>query len=531
MPAIISDQFRILNADNFAKNVSGIGTQPDFYYTFIGLPNSLQIKGGGSPNWITNTPSPVDGFKEEYEIKDSIIALKKITPQDIRKLVRKVQWISGNTYEMYRHDYSVFNPTPVTGRNSLYESNYYVINEDLRVYICLMNGTDPENPRGRPSYDQPTFVDLEPRPAGTSGDGYLWKYLYTIKPSEIIKFDSIEYIPVPDNWGFSGESISIKNNAIDGKIEVVVIDNRGSNYQPISTSFSNIPILGDGSDGKATVTIDSFGKVSEVFVTDGGRGYTSGTIQFFPGAPGSELNGPINRLVNTGIGTTSLASFSVIIPPKGGHGYDINRELGSYRVLLYSRFETIESNPDVINGNDFARVGIIKNPTTTNSSVERLNVSVVSGLKGLKLSGVTTNTTYGVDSIIKQTVGLGSTAIGYVASWDSITGVLKYYQPTGLASSETGFKIIPFTSNPDIGYDTSISSSSLVGPILSIDTGFGGISTTINNRTYQLGLNFISGISSAEYNTKSGEIIYIDNRAPIPRSPSQKEDIKVVLEF
>jgi hypothetical protein len=531
MPAIISDQFRILNADNFVKSVSGVGTQPDLYYTFIGLPNSLQTVGGGSPNWITNTPAPIDGFREESEIKESIIALKKITDQDVRKLVRKIPWIGGNTYEMYRHDYSVFNPTPVTGRNSLYESNYYVINEDLRVYICLMNGSDPENPKGRPSYDQPTFVDLEPRPAGTSGDGYLWKYLYTIKPSEIIKFDSIEYIPVPNNWGFSGESISIKNNAIDGKIEVVVVDNRGSNYQPISTSFSNIPILGDGFDGKATVTIDSFGKVSEVFVTDGGRGYTSATIQFFPGAPGSELNGPLNKLVNTGIGTTSLASFSVIIPPKGGHGYDINRELGSYRVLLYSRFETIESNPDVINGNDFARVGIIKNPTTTNSSVELLDVSVVSGLNGLKLSGVTTNTTYGVDSIIKQTVGFGSTAIGYVASWDPITGVLKYYQPTGLASSETGFKIIPFTSTPDNGYDTSITSSSLVGPILSINTEFSGISTAINNRTYQLGLNFVSGIASAEYNTKSGEIIYIDNRAPIPRSPSQKEDIKVVLEF
>ena len=34
-----------------------------------------------------------------------------------------------------------------------------------------------------------------------------------------------------------------------------------------------------------------------------------------------------------------------------------------------------------------------------------------------------------------------------------------------------------------------------------------------------------------EYNTKSGEIIYIDNRPPIPRSASQKEDIKIVLEF
>ena len=51
----------------------------------------------------------------------------------------------------------------------------------------------------------------------TSGDGYVWKYLYTIKPSEIVKFDSIEYIPVPENWGTSGESISTKSNAIQEK--------------------------------------------------------------------------------------------------------------------------------------------------------------------------------------------------------------------------------------------------------------------------------------------------------------------------
>jgi hypothetical protein len=531
MPAIISDQFRILNAETFIKNVSGIGSQPDVYYTFIGLPNALQPSAGGSPNWISDTPSPTDGFKEENGIKESIISMKRITNQDIRRLVRKVEWIAGNTYEMYRHDYTIFNPSPVTGRSSLYESNYYVINEDLRVYICLMNGSDPENPKGRPSYDQPTFVDLEPRPAGVSGDGYIWKYLYTIKPSEIIKFDSIEYIPVPENWGSSGESISIKNNAIDGKIEVITIDNRGSNYQPISTSFANVPILGDGTGGKATVTIDSFGKVSEIFVTDGGRDYTTGSIQFFPGAPGSGSNGPLSKLSNTGIGTTSFASFSVIIPPKNGHGYDINRELGAYRVLLYTRFETVDNNPDTITGNDFARVGIIRNPTTVGSQTELLDVSLVSGLKALKLSGVTTNTTYGVDSIIKQTVGLGSTAIGYVASWDSITGVLKYYQPAGLASSETGYKITPFTANPAPGYDTAISGTSVIGPILTINTQFNGISTTINNRTYQLGLDFVSGIASAEYNKKSGEIIYIDNRQPIPRSPSQKEDIKIVLEF
>ena len=100
--------------------------------------------------------------------------------------------------------------------------------------------------------------------------------------SEIVKFDSIEYIPVPENWGSQGRLLQQSANAIDGKIEVVVVNDRGSNYQPISTSFANVPILGDGSGGKATITIDSFGKVSEVFVTDGGEGYTHGSIQFFP---------------------------------------------------------------------------------------------------------------------------------------------------------------------------------------------------------------------------------------------------------
>ena len=152
-------------------------------------------------------------------------------------------------------------------------------------------------------------------------------------------------------------------------------------------------------------------------------------------------------------------------------------------------------------------------------------------VEAIKLSGLTTGTTYAVDSEITQTVGLGSTAIGYVASWDKVTGVLKYYQPMGLASSETGYKIIPFTSNPDRGYGVTINGSSVTGSLLSVDTSYNGVSTSINNKVYQLGMSFSAGISSAEFNTKSGEIIYIDNRTAIPRSSSQKEDIKIVLEF
>jgi hypothetical protein len=279
--------------------------------------------------------------------------------------------------------------------------------------------------------------------------------------------------------------------------------------------------LGDGTGGKATITVDSFGKVSDVFVTDGGSGYTKGKIRFEPGAQGVPVT-----LTNTGV----LAEFDVIVPPKGGHGYDIYSELGAYRVLVYTRFVTDESNPDTIIGNDFARVGIIKNPTITGSDVELLNRAEVSAVKALKLSGITSLTTYPVDNIITQTVGTGKTAIGFVASWNDITGVLKYYQPVGLATEGVNYTIHEFTSAPESGGNLFITGST-VGTNLVIDTNFTGLSTVINNRTYQLGSYFTSGVSSAEYNKKSGEIIYLDNRSPIPRNASQKEDIKIVLEF
>ncbi len=521
MPAIITDQFRVMNAETFVKSLVSVGNTSNNYYTFIGQPNSLNTQAGGSSIWGDGL-SPLDGFEEESRVKETIIAMKKVTGEDVRRMIRKVQWTSGTTYEMYRHDYTIYRKTPVTNQASLYESNFYVINEDFRVYICLQNGTDPENPNGRPSFDQPEFIDLEPRPAGTSGDGYIWKYLYTIKPSEIVKFDSIEYIPVPENWGQVGESIATKNNAIDGKVEVITITDRGIGYQPISKSFINIPILGDGEGGKATITVDSFGKVSEVFVTDGGSGYTRGIVRFQPGAPGVP-----SELSNSG----SIATFDVIIPPKGGHGYNIYKELGAYRVLVYSRYITDETNPDVILGNDFARVGIIKDPTIFGSDTEKLTLGEVSALNALKLTGVTTQTTYPVDSIITQTIGTGVTAIGFVASWDSTTGVLKYYQPVGLATVGVNYKINGFTATATAGGSYTIECPTIVGPVLSIDRNFTGISTVINSRTYQLGSNFVSGISSAEYNKKSGEIIYIDNRKAIPRSASQKEDIKIVLEF
>ena len=39
-------------------------------------------------------------------------------------------------------DYTIQNPSPLTNAATLYNSNYYVMNSDFRVYICIENGSD-----------------------------------------------------------------------------------------------------------------------------------------------------------------------------------------------------------------------------------------------------------------------------------------------------------------------------------------------------------------------------------------------------
>ena len=44
--------------------------------------------------------------------------------------------------------------------------------------------------------------------------GYVWKYLYTIKPSDIVKFDSADFIPLPSDWATNTDVADVRNNAV-----------------------------------------------------------------------------------------------------------------------------------------------------------------------------------------------------------------------------------------------------------------------------------------------------------------------------
>ena len=85
-----------------------------------------------------------------------------------------------------------------------------------------------------------------------------------------------------------------------------------------------------------------------------------------------------------------------------------------------------------------------------------------------------------------------------------------------------------FVASPGTGGTTVISGGSVD---LNIDLDYSGITTVINNKTYNLGQTFTEGVSPPEVKKYSGDIIYVDNRASITRSTNQKEDIKIIVEF
>ena len=513
MPAVITDQIRVLNATNF---VSGISTTDNSYYVFIGLPNATSV----ASDWNTNTPSPIDNFDEHDNVYDTLISAKKITSNDVLRVIKKITWTSGTIYEMYRPDYSINKLSPQTSSTSLYSTNYYAMNSDFRVYECIYNGALPSNSgAGVISLEEPTHTDLQPR---LESDGYIWKYLYTIKPSDIIKFDSAEYIPVPANWGTNTDVADVRNAAVDGKIETVVIEDVVNASYQFNGTKNAVPIRGDGSDGLASVTFIN-GKPSAVQVTNGGSGYSFATLD-------------LDDVV-----TGSGASFSVIVPPPGGHGADIYRELGANKVLVYSRIENSDvTNPDFPTGNQFARIGIIENPQV-HGSTNLLTSASASGVYGLRLAGAaTTSMSVAVDGNVTQTVGVGSTAVGQIIGYDPVTKSLQYWQDRSLAINDSsgnkptyGYKLNRFTATPATGGSTNIIVSTTVGgtETLSIDTGFTGVSTTVNSRTYYFGQTYNSGLANPEIKKYSGNMIYIDQRPEVTRATNQREDIKIILEF
>ncbi len=485
MPAIITDKFRTHNSEQFQEAFSE--TSGNTMYLGIGRPQAFATATRGDArtnNEGTDTTplTPADNLNAQHFPFDDMLAAKKIAASDVTFAVPRRNWTTGTTYDIYRHDYGEYatgTTTAITansGVSTLHDSSFFVLTTARNVYKCLDN-------------DSNTASTVEPTGTSTTvlstADGYKWKYMYTLTASQQANFLSTDFMAVATDSTVSAASV-------DGAIDVIKIKTAGSGGT--NGTHASIPIRGDGSGGICSVTVAG-GVVTAVTVTTAGTGYTFGTVSNA-------------QIVSAGATSLSGAELDVIIPPKGGHGKNAIEELGGFYVMMNTSLEGTESgnSGDLTVANDFRKITLIRDPNAGGSAATSTTLRAT---KAVNLTGVSGS--YVVDEKITQA---STGAIGKVVEWDSTNSILYYIQ----------------TRHTNEGIDTNGNQTAFSGT--NTVSGAGGATGTPTTSTSTIdSVSFTSGYSASEIDHDSGDILYIENRAPITRAADQTENIKLVIEF
>ena len=499
MAAIITEKFRLHNASQFVESFSEASA--NVYYLFLGKssPFSSATSGGSD----SSPPTPADAVGQtEYYSWDSMLGAKKISSSDITRAVVRRNFANGSTFDMYEHNISSDNTT-TSGASNLYDSTFYFLTSDNRVYKVLDNN-------GGTAYSgsEPTSESTSPFSLG----GYVLKYMYTISSSDAAKFLTTDFMPVSTDTTVSAA-------AIDGGIESLIIT-AGSGYTD-GTYYA--AVFGDGtsqgtSSGaivRITVSggaIQSFGLTagSDTTIHDGGAAYTYGTVNL--GSSYTFSDAALSSSSSMGSGTGG--AVGVIISPKNGHGHSAINELGGHYVMTATTL-TQDEGDDVSTANDFREVGLVIDPTTygTSTVASASTARMTFAVKFSSASG-----TFDADEKISNSSG----AIGKVVEWDSTNSILYYHQE----------RFGDYGTNSTTGAYTAFSGT---GTITGGTSGATGSPSSSSTETVTLANNntiaFTSGYANPELQPDSGDIIYIENRKPIQRASDQTEDIKLIIEF
>ena len=485
MAAIITNKFRINNAEQFVESFSESAATT--YYLFIGRSHSWATDTDGQGRSINegtdaSPPTPNDDITSEFYNYDDMLGAKLLTSSDVSHVIPRRNWTTGTTYDMYEHNISSSNAAN-SGATNLFDSTFFVMNSSFAVYKVIEN-------------DGATASTVEPTSTSNSifetSDGYRWKYMYSLTSSETLNFMSTDFIHVSTDSTVSAA-------AVDGALDTILVVSGGSSFNTSSGStISAIPIRGDGSGGVASVTISS-GAITAATVTTAGSGYTFAYIR----------DADIIAATNAG-GAGSGSNLNVIIPPKGGHGSNAVKELGGFFVMLNKSLVGVEGTSDIGVGNDFRRIGLLRDPTNFGTSTVA-SATTRRQLYAIKFGSV--SGTFTADEEINQA---STGAVGKVVEFDSTNLILYYYQ----------------TRFPDVGTDSNgnLTAFSGANAITGQSSSASATPDTSNSNTVN-GVEFSSGYANPELAFDSGDIIYVEERSPITRASDQTENVKLIIEF
>ena len=437
----------------------------DSYYIGIGKSDEFPV----SENSET-TIDPVDCPRDEREFRHNLQSIKKIEGSTF--VAKRVNWSSGSIYTGWD------DATP----SDIVEpwTPFYVLNDAKEVYVCIDYGKNidgsPKQSMVEPNhgYHKELLDSIDPTNTWDytkvfeTGDGYTWKFLYSITPERIYQFLSSNHFPIqetePDYHG--GDSIEdlqrdVHLAAVGGQVTRAKVITQGLGYITEPT----VTVVGDGSGATATAVIDVDGKVTEIKMTDYGSGYTYASLTITDG-------------------DTENCTAVPVVTTSEGLGKNPIDDLKTSSILAGIKPDG-NVNGTFITQNTFREMGLIKSPLLPDGSAPFTGTSV----KALPTLTLEDTSPFVSGKLI---TGGTSTAKAYVDQSDG--NVVHYHQ-----NESTGF--VEFKENEAVVQEGQVAGV--------IATG---------------GLSPVNGIDRF-----SGEVLYIETRTRIRRDEEQQEDIKIVI--
>jgi hypothetical protein len=207
MNSLLTVNHHINDVNNFVESVR---QSNNTYYMFVSRPQPWANSSGGNDDTAVQV---VNGSITQIELNtfDDLLYGKKIDPSDIVHVAPRYNWVSNTVYSQYDQN-----------DENLYTTNFYVVTDQYSVFKCI------DNAGGIPSTVKPTLTTT----SGTfkTGDGYTWKYMYTIDATSNSKFTTANYIPILSNT-------AVTSNAVPGTIDVIRIANGGNSYSVYESGF------------------------------------------------------------------------------------------------------------------------------------------------------------------------------------------------------------------------------------------------------------------------------------------------------
>lgn len=482
MATVNTNDMRVANAKAF---VTSLATNS---YVFVGRQEPWESDA--------TPPNPKNNYEDFLSTYNQMVSLNRVAPTEVFHMIPRLNWTSGGVYDFYRHDYSQTKRS-YSNASNLYNASWRVINSANQVYACLGNNKN-------------TASTVEPQNTGNepffTTDGYQWLWLYTLSADQLYQYSTNNFLPIID-------TDSVTTTA--GELYSAVVDVPGNDYTGSPAGIPNqLPyyftkINGDGEGAVARISVD-LGSVTEIQIVRPGTGYTFANIDFSAGKVYQslgDLDTGINALDPLGDGTFRS---TVILPPVGGFGSDLVRELGGTRVgvfssLNYSKFNFVEDMT-------FRQVGIIQGAT-----FNTVNPISASGLYSVKVTSGGGPESYNIGEVITQTHihdGVSYVAKGTVVAYNPATEVIKYVQDPEFHTDTDG-NIYRFENSENI-----IGTSSL--KTTAPDTTFSGDLEEVT---------FINGYASPDINKYTGIISYLTNISPMKRQPTQTEKIRIIVAY